>query len=215
MLGELRLSWYALRPGRPALSAAAGGADDRAGSGTPFALCLADARGPRRAARPPVPAAGGGAVSRSMDDERGPGLVVTLPLAEPGDAVRVLVTAEGGALLPGARRRTAGGRSSTTTAWTAAFTCCSRSWRPELSESRFRLAAGVALSLVPQEGELSMDFRPLNDTERRQLINALRGNAESDRAILMDRRDTSFAGTTDEVTDEEVIIAIKSVPCHY
>ena len=37
-----------------------------------------------------------------------------------------------------------------------------------------------------------MDFRPLNDTERRQLINALRGNAESDRAILMDRRDTSF-----------------------
>ena len=38
-----------------------------------------------------------------------------------------------------------------------------------------------------------MDFRPLNDTERRQLINALRGNAESDRAILMDRRDTSFA----------------------
>ena len=45
-----------------------------------------------------------------------------------------------------------------------------------------------------------MDFRPLNDTERRQLIAALRGNAESDRAILMDRRDTSFAGTTDEVT---------------
>jgi hypothetical protein len=65
------------------------------------------------------------------------------------------------------------------------------------------------------EGELSMDFRPLNDTERRQLINALRGNAESDRAILMDRRDTSFLGTTDEVTDEEVISAIKSVPCHY
>jgi hypothetical protein len=65
------------------------------------------------------------------------------------------------------------------------------------------------------EGELSMDFRPLNDTERRQLINALRGNAESDRAILMDRRDTSFLGSADEVTDEEVISAIKSVPCHY
>ena len=44
-----------------------------------------------------------------------------------------------------------------------------------------------------------MDFRPLNDTERRQLIASLRGNAENDRAILMDRRDTSFAGTTDEV----------------
>jgi len=60
-----------------------------------------------------------------------------------------------------------------------------------------------------------MDFRPLNDSERRQLINALRGNAESDKAILMDRRDTSFAGTIEEVTDEEVISAIKSVPCHY
>jgi hypothetical protein len=60
-----------------------------------------------------------------------------------------------------------------------------------------------------------MDFRPLNDTERRQLIAALRGNAESDRTILMDRRDTSFLGTTDEVTDEEVISAIRSVPCHY
>lgn len=60
-----------------------------------------------------------------------------------------------------------------------------------------------------------MDFRPLNDTDRRQLIAALRGNAESDRPILIDRRDTSFQGTTDEVTDDEVINAIKSVPCHY
>jgi hypothetical protein len=60
-----------------------------------------------------------------------------------------------------------------------------------------------------------MDFRPINDTERRTLINALRGNADGDRAILMDRRTTSFVGTADEVTDEEVISAIKSVPCHY
>jgi hypothetical protein len=60
-----------------------------------------------------------------------------------------------------------------------------------------------------------MDFRPLNDTERRQLITALRGNSDSDRAILMNRRDTSFVGSAEEVTDEEVIFAIKSVPCHY
>jgi len=60
-----------------------------------------------------------------------------------------------------------------------------------------------------------MDFRPLNDTERRNLITALRGNAESNRAILMDQRNTSFSGTSDEVTDDEVISAIKSVPCHY
>jgi hypothetical protein len=60
-----------------------------------------------------------------------------------------------------------------------------------------------------------MDFRPLNDTERRQLIDALRGNAESNRAILTDRRTTAFVGTAEDVPDEEVITAIKSVPCHY
>ena len=60
-----------------------------------------------------------------------------------------------------------------------------------------------------------MDFRPLNDTERQKLIDALRGNAHSNLAILMDRRDTSFVGYTDEVTDEEVITSIRSVPCHY
>ena len=60
-----------------------------------------------------------------------------------------------------------------------------------------------------------MDFRPLNDLERRQLVNALRGNAESDRAILLNRRDTSFLGAAEEVPEEEVINAIRSVPCHY
>lgn len=60
-----------------------------------------------------------------------------------------------------------------------------------------------------------MDFRPLTSTERQQLITALRGNADSGTALLMDRRDTTFLGTTEEVTDEEVINAIKSVPCHY
>lgn len=60
-----------------------------------------------------------------------------------------------------------------------------------------------------------MDFRPLSTTERRQLVDALRGNAEKNRTILVDQRDTSFAGSSDDVTDEEVISAIKSVPCHY
>ncbi|HMC65700.1 MAG TPA: hypothetical protein VKI65_12240 [Gemmataceae bacterium] len=60
-----------------------------------------------------------------------------------------------------------------------------------------------------------MDFRPLNATERQNLITALRGNADQNRVLLMDRRDTSFVGTADEVPDEEVINAIKSVPCHY
>jgi hypothetical protein len=31
----------------------------------------------------------------------------------------------------------------------------------------------------------------------------------------MDRRNTSFVDTAEDVTDEEVISAIKSVPCHY
>lgn len=60
-----------------------------------------------------------------------------------------------------------------------------------------------------------MDFRPLNETERRQLVTALRGNADGNRVLLLDRRDTSFAGDVDDVPDEEVIHAIKSVPCHY
>jgi hypothetical protein len=60
-----------------------------------------------------------------------------------------------------------------------------------------------------------MDFRPLNDTERQKLIDALRGNAQNNLAILMNQRDTSFVGAAEEVTDEEVISAIKSVPCHY
>ena len=60
-----------------------------------------------------------------------------------------------------------------------------------------------------------MDFRPLNATERQQLITALRGNADHNRVLLLDRRDTSFLGTAEEVPDEEVINAIKSVPCHY
>jgi hypothetical protein len=60
-----------------------------------------------------------------------------------------------------------------------------------------------------------MDFRPLNVMERTQLLNALRGNAEHDQAILMDRRDTSFVATADVVPDDEVISAIQSVPCHY
>ncbi len=60
-----------------------------------------------------------------------------------------------------------------------------------------------------------MDYRPLNDTERTGLLTALRGNIDSGRAILTDRRDTSFMGTAEDVTDEEVISAIKSVPCHY
>ena len=60
-----------------------------------------------------------------------------------------------------------------------------------------------------------MDFRPVTTEERQKLIDALRGNAQDSLAILMDRRDTSFAGASEEISDEEVISAIQSVPCHY
>ena len=65
------------------------------------------------------------------------------------------------------------------------------------------------------KGELIMDFRPVNTQERQKLIDALRGNAQDNLAILMDRRDTSFVGASEEVSDDEVISAIQSVPCHY
>jgi hypothetical protein len=60
-----------------------------------------------------------------------------------------------------------------------------------------------------------MDFRTVTTEERQKLINALRGNAEDNLAILMDRRDTSFIGSSEEISDDEVISAIQSVPCHY
>jgi hypothetical protein len=60
-----------------------------------------------------------------------------------------------------------------------------------------------------------MDFRPLAVEEREKLIGALRGNVEKGTALLMNRKDTSFEGSADEVSDDEVIQAIRSVPCHY
>ena len=60
-----------------------------------------------------------------------------------------------------------------------------------------------------------MDFRPLAEAERRHLLTALRGNADRGVALLLDRRETSFAGTADELPDEQVMTAVKSVPSHY
>ena len=60
-----------------------------------------------------------------------------------------------------------------------------------------------------------MDFRPLAEAERRQLITALRGHSDRGVSLLIDPKDTGFAGTAEEVPDEQVIAAVKSVPCHY
>ena len=50
-----------------------------------------------------------------------------------------------------------------------------------------------------------MDFRPLNDTERRNLISALRGNADSNRAILMGR--VIVGSCDDKVENDETGLA--------
>src|SRR6266849_7088047 len=193
---------------RDRLPAPVGGRDDRAGFGTAVALGVASYRSPRRASGAVVPPTGGcefrGGRRRRRalaggQRPRGRG-----PISHPR-----LAPARGGTLLFGPERRGKGGG------------VCRRprgprSLPPAGRTGRGGLTGGDFFSLVGwREGWLfvtgrrtSMDFRPLNDTERRQLISALRGNAESDRTILMDRRNTSFIGTTDEVTDEEVISAI-------
>jgi len=60
-----------------------------------------------------------------------------------------------------------------------------------------------------------MDFRPLAELERRNLATALRNNADRGVALLMNRLDTGFAGTAEEVPETDVIAAVKSVPSHY
>ena len=63
-------------------------------------------------------------------------------------------------------------------------------------------------------------FMPMAADERQKLITALRGNAEDGLALLMNPRDTSFAGAgpLDAEEDEakaRTINAIRSVPSHY
>jgi hypothetical protein len=69
--------------------------------------------------------------------------------------------------------------------------------------------------MLSAQEDCVMDFRPLAEAERRQLLTALRGNADRGMALLLDRRDTSFTGTAEDVPDEQVITSVKSVPCHY
>jgi hypothetical protein len=50
--------------------------------------------------------------------------------------------------------------------------------------------------------------------DRQRLLDALKMNGEGGCAIMMDK-DTSFAGTAEEVPVENVVNAVRSVPCHY
>jgi hypothetical protein len=55
----------------------------------------------------------------------------------------------------------------------------------------------------------------MSEVERKKLVEALRNNAERGEPIMMNGRTTSFEPTRTEVVDDEVIAAIKSIPCHY
>jgi hypothetical protein len=59
-----------------------------------------------------------------------------------------------------------------------------------------------------------MDYRRPSSEAVAELAKALRGNA-NDECALRTSRDTSFVDTAEEITDDEVISAIKSIPSHY
>lgn len=60
-----------------------------------------------------------------------------------------------------------------------------------------------------------MKFTPLTDDERDALTKALNRNAEDGVPIYMDPKKTTFRMDQSDPHDEEVIAAIRSVPCHY
>jgi hypothetical protein len=70
--------------------------------------------------------------------------------------------------------------------------------------------------VAQKKGEIMGDirFRPLDPAERDKLRASLYRNV-TDGASLLTGRDTSFLGDAPIVSDDEVIRAIKSVPCHY
>lgn len=52
-------------------------------------------------------------------------------------------------------------------------------------------------------------------TETRELAEALRRNAKEGTPLFMDPLTTGWRPGEDEVTDEEVVDAVRSVPTHY
>ena len=62
-----------------------------------------------------------------------------------------------------------------------------------------------------------MNFTPVSPRELQRLEDAMVKNAFWNKAMTMNPKDTTFTGTTDIISDadNEVINAVKSVPCHY
>src|ERR1700693_6300520 len=102
--------------------------------------------------------------------------------------------------------------SETCSAWAAAAPRFPESTPKELP------TASCSFRHTIKRKEFAMDqveFKPLDDVERQKLKMALLMNADQG-AILRMARDTSFTRAESAMPDdEEVISAIKSVPCHY
>ena len=60
-----------------------------------------------------------------------------------------------------------------------------------------------------------MEFKKMDEGESQRLQKALRDNVEHGKPLRMDVLTTGWQPGEDEVSDEEVIASIKSVPCHY
>ncbi len=60
-----------------------------------------------------------------------------------------------------------------------------------------------------------MRFEPLRVAKQKALRTALEKNAEDNAYLMFDKKDTSFAGISNTVSDEEVTNSIRSIPCHY
>jgi hypothetical protein len=62
-------------------------------------------------------------------------------------------------------------------------------------------------------------FTPLAGSERKELLHALRRNELHGHALLLDRKDTSFAGCENELPVEDegarAMVAVRSVPTHF
>ncbi len=60
-----------------------------------------------------------------------------------------------------------------------------------------------------------MAHKTLEIGDRNRLLAALKMNGEDGGCAIMMGKDTSFAGTAEEVPVENVVNAVKSIPCHY
>lgn len=62
---------------------------------------------------------------------------------------------------------------------------------------------------------MAVEFRKPTDEETSALAKALKRNAADGTPLHLDALTTGWIPGSDEIADDEVIAAIKSVPCHY